>query len=859
MNHNNFPFWQALAAENLEKLRSSETGLSEKEARLRLKRVGKNRLSERKEHTLVGLFFSQFKSPLILLLLAAAILSLSLKDRTDALIIFLIIAVSGTLSFFQEKGAVKAVSKLLALVRIHTKVLREGQSYELPVEEIVPGDLVLLGAGDVVPGDCLILSSKDCFVDEAALTGETFHVEKQEGLLPPDTPLAKRSNCLWMGTHITSGSVKALVIQTGKETEFGKVSERLKFRPPETAFENGVRHFGYLLMEVTLLLVIAIFAFNIYLHRPFLESFLFALALAVGLTPQLLPAIISINLAHGARRMAKDKVIVKRLSSIENFGSMDVLCADKTGTLTSGVIELESAFDMDGSPSDEIFKFAYLNAAFQTGYTNPIDQAILHKKTLEISRWKKRDEIPYDFVRKRMSIVAQEDREAMLITKGAFEPILSVCTQVKTPTGALVPLNEVRAKLQERFTTYSQQGFRVLGLCTKPLEKQLIKHQDEEGMVFIGFLLFFDPPKPGIKEIIQQLHNTGVRLKIITGDHRLCAAHLAEQVGLSDSQILTGSEMRKISDVALIKKVEMIDLFAEIEPNQKERIILALRKAGHIVGFLGDGVNDATALHTADVGISVDTAVDVAKEVADIVLMKKDLKVLLHGIQEGRKTFANTLKYIFMATSANFGNMFSMAGVSVLIPFLPLLPKQILLMNLLTDFPEMTIATDRVDTEVLDRPVKWDLKFIKRFMVVFGLISSVFDWVTFFVLLFVLKAPQGQFRTGWFLESVASAALIVLVIRTRKPFFQSRPSPYLICSVIGCILIAMVLPYSPLAPLFGFEPIPLGFYYVIAAILGFYVFIVEIAKKVFYNYEEWRDKLPFKKKKRIHWNHSSRL
>ncbi|MBY0530053.1 MAG: magnesium-translocating P-type ATPase [Rhabdochlamydiaceae bacterium] len=853
MNHNNFAFWHHSQNELLEKLRSSESGLLEKEARVRLKRIGKNRLSQRSEHTLFGLFISQFKSPLILLLLAAAILSVSLKDRTDALIIFLIIAISGTLSFFQEKGAVQAVAKLLELVRIHTKVLREGKSYELFVEQIVPGDLVILSAGDVVPADCLILSSKDCFVDEAALTGETFHVEKQEGILPSETPLSKRTNCLWMGTHVISGIVKALVIQTGRQTEFGKVSERLKFRPPETAFENGVRHFGYLLMEVTLLLVIAIFAFNIYLHRPFLESFLFALALAVGLTPQLLPAIISINLSHGARRMAKDKVVVKRLSSIENFGSMDVLCADKTGTLTLGVIELEGALDIEGTSSDEVFKLAYLNAFFQTGYTNPIDQAILHKQTLEISHWKKRDEIPYDFVRKRISIVAQEEQNPILITKGAFEEILSVCTQAKTKAGGLVPINEIKQQLQERFAAYSQKGFRVLGLCTKPLEKQQIKSQDEEQMHFAGFLLFFDPPKPGVKEIIWQLHQTGVRLKIITGDHHLCAAHLAAQVGLSEDQILTGSQMRKISDTALIKKVEMIDLFAEIEPNQKERIILALRKAGHIVGFLGDGVNDATALHTADVGISVDTAVDVAKEIADIVLMKKDLKVLLHGVQEGRKTFANTLKYIFMATSANFGNMFSMAGVSVLIPFLPLLPKQILLMNLLTDFPEMTIATDRVDADVLERPVRWDLKFIKRFMVVFGLISSIFDWITFVVLLYVLKAPQGQFRTGWFLESIASAALIVLVIRTRKPFFQSRPSPYLIYSVIGSILIAIALPYTPLAPLFGLEPIPLGFYYVIAAILAFYVLLVEVAKKAFYNYESWKDKIHFKKKKRTQY------
>ncbi|MBS0603837.1 MAG: magnesium-translocating P-type ATPase [Verrucomicrobia bacterium] len=862
MNHSGFAFWHLGEKELLEKLRSTSGGLSHAEAAHRLKKVGRNLLASKAKHTLFSLFISQFKSPLILLLIAAAILSLSLRDKTDALIILLIVFASGILSFFQEKGAVRAVEKLVALVKVRAMVLREGKNCEIDLEEVVPGDIVLLSAGDIVPGDCRILESRDCYANEATLTGETFHIEKKEGIVAAATPLRDRSNALFMGSNIVSGTAKALVIYTGKSTEFGKVSEHLKFRPPETSFEKGIRHFGYLLLEVTLMMVIAIFAFNVYLQRPVLESFMFALALAVGLTPQLLPAIISINLSHGAKRMAKQKVIVKRLSSIENIGSMNVFCADKTGTLTHGVIELSGVMDAQGRPSKEVLLYAYLNSTFQSGYDNPIDKAIVAKEKIDVSAYRKLDEIPYDFNRKRLTVLASGPKEKLLISKGAFTSLLDICNEVEID-GMKRPIAALRTTLQEQFERFCAQGFRVIAVAYKLTDKEIVGMEDENGFIFVGFLLFFDPPKEGMKETLAKMKGAMVDVKIITGDHHLVAAHIAEELALLPKRdasqllqewirhhVLTGAQIRKMSDISLIRQVQSRTIFAEVEPNQKERIILALRKSGQVVGFLGDGINDATALHTADVGISVDSAADVAKEVADIVLLKKDLSVLLRGIQEGRRTFANTMKYIFMATSANFGNMFSMAGASLFLPFLPLLPKQILLTNLLTDCPEMTIATDRVDADTVDRPVKWDMQFIRKFMMVFGLISSIFDYMTFGVLLYVMKASPDVFRTGWFIESVLSASMIVLVVRTRKPFLSSRPGPLLTAAVAFIVIVTLLLPFSPLASAFGFVPLPMRFYSCIAAIVMLYIFSAEVAKKMFYAYPKWKE---LRNQKRLTW------
>jgi len=835
MDQNSNPFWSISGTELLNTLQTAAGGLTTNEAKQRLTKYGANRLKPQKRSDVLTLLFSQFKSPIILILLFATILSLFLHNIVDASIILAIVLISGLLGFWQEHGASDAVAKLLAIVQIKTAVLRDGNQQEIPVEDVVPGDIVIFNAGDIVPGDCLLIESKDLFVDEAMLTGETFPVEKAVSVLAVDTALAKRTNALWMGTHIVSGSAKALVTLTGKSTEFGKVSERLKLKPPETEFEHGIRRFGYFLGEVTLFLVVIIFAINVYLQRPVLESFLFSLALAVGLTPQLLPAIISINLAHGAKKMAQKKVIVKRLASIENFGSMNVICSDKTGTLTEGSVQVESAMDVKGMANDKVFLFAYLNAFYETGFTNPIDQAILNYRKIDLSDYRKQDEIPYDFLRKRLSISVIQGNTHLMLTKGALTNILEVCSSAETNEGTIVDIQSVKDKIQKHFEEFSNNGFRTLGIAYKNLpEDKPINKSDEKDMTFIGFLTLFDPPKANIIDTIGRLKSLGVSLKIITGDNRLVAASISKKMGLSDTKIISGPELRQMSDAALLRSVGSVDVFAEIEPNQKERIIIALRKAGNVVGYMGDGINDASALHAADVGISVDTAADVAKDAADIVLLEKDLGVLVEGVREGRTTFANTLKYVFMATSANFGNMFSMAGVSLFIPFLPLLPKQILLTNLLTDFPEMTIATDSVDEQMIDYPRRWDIKAIRKFMITFGLVSSFFDYLTFGLLLLVLHLNEGQFRTGWFLESVISASMIVLVIRSRKPFFRSRPGKYLLIATLSIAVITLVFPFTPLGNIFGFSPLALSTYLLLLLIVVVYILAAEITKRIFY-------------------------
>ena len=827
-------FWSLSTTEILQQLQTTNEGLSGDEAKQRLARYGSNLLKPARRSDVLTLLLAQFKSPIIVILFFATGLSFVLHDPVDALIILIIVFASGLLGFWQERGATNAVAKLLAIVQVKAAVLRDGASKEIPVEEIVPGDIVVLNAGDIVPGDCLIQESKDLFVDEATLTGETYPVEKAVVVLSAETPLGQRTNSLWMGTHVVSGSGKAVVIRTGKETEFGQVSERLKLRPQETDFEHGIRQFGYFLMEVTLVLVVAIFAINVYLARPVLDSFLFSLALAVGLTPQLLPAIISINLAHGAKRMAQEKVIVKRLASIENFGSMNVICADKTGTLTEGIVHLQSALDVAGAPSDKVLLYAYLNAFYETGFTNPIDEAIRTHRQFDLSGYQKQDEIPYDFLRKRLSILVSHDDTHLMVTKGALANVLAVCSSAETE-GGIVDIGVVREPVQKHFEEYSHKGFRTLGVSYRNMETgSRISKDDEAGMTFLGFLVLFDPPKPNMIETIGSLKNLGVSLKIITGDNHLVAANVSQQMGLAKTKIITGPDLLQMSDGALLKQVVDVDVFAEIEPNQKERIILALRKAGNVVGYMGDGINDASALHAADVGISVESAVDVAKDAADIVLLEKELGVLVQGVREGRTTFANTLKYVFMATSANFGNMFSMAGVSLFLPFLPLLPKQILLTNLLTDFPEMTIATDRVDSEMVDYPRRWDIKAIRKFMITFGLVSSVFDYLTFGVLLILLQATQDQFRTGWFMESVISASLIVLVIRSRKPFFKSRPGKYLLMTTLLVVVVTLILPFTTLGEIFGFNWLPISFVLLIGIIILFYIITAEVVKTVFY-------------------------
>jgi Mg2+-importing ATPase len=829
-------FWNLKEDDAFKKLSSEKSGLSDAEAGIRLKQYGLNTLKTRSRSSLFVLFLLQFKSPLSLLLIAAALLSTELGEFTDAVVILFIILASGILGFWQEKGAANALTGLLKMVQVKCSIVRGGKEIGLPVEQVVPGDIIILAAGDIIPADSLLLESKELFVDEAAFTGETFPVEKNRGIVPADAPLAKRHNSLFMGSHVISGKAKALVIKTGKQTEFGKISERLRTKIPETDFEQGIRHFGYMLMEITLILVIIIFATNILLHKPALDSILFSLALAVGLTPQLLPAIISINLSVGARAMAKNHVIVKRLSSIENFGSMNILCSDKTGTITEGKVTLRDALDIQGNRSEKTLKYAWLNASLQQGFNNPIDEAICSSYLGNKEEFTVQSEVPYDFLRKKLSVQVTNGKENFAITKGALNAMIEVCDRAETINGQVIPMAGNREAINNEYTKLSAAGYRVLGVAYKNTDNEKdFNRDDESNMIFLGFITLFDPPKKDVHQTILDLHRLGVQLKLITGDNALVARSLAKQIGIDEPAILAGKQLNEMSDLALFHQAVHTDIFAEVEPNQKERIILSLKKSGNVVGFMGDGINDAPALHTADVGVSVDSAVDVAKDASDIILLSQGLDVLVKGIVAGRKTFTNTMKYIFIATSANFGNMFSMAGASLFLPFLPLLPKQILLTNLLTDFPEMTIATDHVDAIGVDKPHKWDIRFIQRFMIVFGVISSVFDYVTFVVLLYFLRADEKVFRTAWFTESVISAALIVLVVRTRLPFFKSLPGKYLTIATSLVVIFVFILPYLPFSGLLGFSRLPLTFFGWMLLIVTAYIITAEFAKQWFFS------------------------
>jgi Mg2+-importing ATPase len=828
-------YWEIEKKDLLQQLETSPSGISETEAEKRLSVFGHNVLRKKKKQTGLSLFLNQFKSPIILILIAASAVSAGLRDFTDTAIILAIIIMSGSLSFMQEHSATNAVEKLLRTVKTRVILFRDSKRKEVFIDEIVPGDIVFLSAGSLIPADYVLIEEKDLFVNEAMLTGETFPVEKGIQSSPQGHSLAQRTNCVFMGTTVESGTATAVAVKTGVNTEIGKIADRLVLKSPETDFERGVRRFGYLLMEVTLILVLIVFAINVYFHHPVIETLIFSLALAVGLTPQLLPAIISVNLSKGSQAMSKKGVIVKRLASIENFGTMDILCTDKTGTLTEGKVYLHDYLDINKNKDKKILFYAFLNASFQTGLKNPIDEAIVNFEKHEISDYEKVDEIPYDFQRRRLSVVVKEQVNGnILISKGALKSILDVCKYLEVE-GKEYEINSFRDNIDKPYQEWSKNGFRILGLAYKKVEEQKVYSKtDESGMTLLGFLLFLDPPKDDAKQMVSELSKLGVDLKIITGDNRFISRYTAESVGFPIKGLLTGDELDRMSDEAILHAVENNNIFAEVDPNQKEKIILSLKKLGHVVGFMGDGINDATAIHAADVGISVNTAVDVAKEAADIVLLEKELETLKDGVVEGRKTFANTLKYVFMATSANFGNMFSVAGASLFLPFLPMLPKQILLTNFLTDFPEMTIATDEVDRELVEKPRKWDIKFIKRFMIFFGLMSSIFDYITFGVLLFILKADTVSFRTGWFMESVLSASFVVLVIRTRKPFFQSRPGKYLLFATLLIALITIVIPCLPFSGFLGFRPVSINFILALAIILFSYITLADVGKRIFY-------------------------
>jgi Mg2+-importing ATPase len=838
-------YWSLAAGTLLARLSSSDRGLSEASAAQRLARVGPNSVEEQAQATALRLLLRQFESPLVLILLFGAVVSLGLRDWLEASIILAIVCGSALLGFSQEYRASAAVAQLRQRLALTVRVRRDGAEQSVPAAALVPGDVVELAAGNLVPADGLVLEARDFLVTEASLTGESFPVEKRAGVLAPETPLAARTNCVFLGTSVRSGTARALIVATGRATAFGAIAGRLAAQPEETDFARGVRHFGQLLLRVMFLMVLFVLAVNQLLGRPAIESLLFAVALAVGLSPELLPAIVSVTLSRGARAMAQRGVIVRKLEAIENLGSMDVLCTDKTGTLTSGVIDLAAALGPDGEPSRTVRELAYHNAALETGIENPLDQAIVaaaRGEGVSIAAQIKVDEIPYDFSRRRLTIVARIPEDSgshLLITKGAYSNVLSVCSSVARGDGQTALDEAMRAKLDALYRSKGIQGYRVLAVASRRLPAKLhYGIEDESGLCFAGFLLFLDAPKPDAQKTLAALAGLGIRTKIITGDNRYVAAHVGASVGLDPQALLTGEQLAGMRDEALWHLAERTDLFAEVDPQQKERIVRALQRTGHAVGYLGDGINDAPALSAADVGISVDQAVDVARESADVIILRPDLDVLRRGVEDGRRTFVNTLKYIQITTSANFGNMVSMALATPLLPFLPLAAKQILLNNFLSDVPSIAISTDNVDQERLARAQRWDVRGLQHFMLVFGLVSTAFDLVTFFVLLQVFGSSEAVFQTAWFVVSVLTELLVVLVLRTHGAFWRSRPGMLLLWSTVAVSIIAIALPHANgVAAAFGFVPLPLSLSGALVLIVLAYVSCTELAKRVFYRNE----------------------
>jgi Mg2+-importing ATPase len=830
MNDQPAPFWSFSTEEALVQVQASYNGLDDTAAAERKKNHFKKSLPPLLRELLH--FLAQFKKPLTLLLIVALFFSALLGEYVNAGIILSILLLSSILGFVQERNAGKAIEKLRSMILAKAMVRRNGKEYSLPLGDVVEGDIVLLNAGDIVPADSLILESEDLYVNEAALTGESFPAEKKPGQLPVNTPLIQRSNSVFSGSNVISGTATVLAMACGDFSELGKLEKELDTTIQETAFERGLRTFGLMLMRAALIMAGIILIINISTGRPALDSLLFALALSLGLTPEILPAIVAITLASGAKRLAAKKVIVKKLSAIQNFGAIDILCSDKTGTLTEGEVQVFACLRADGAESPLVRQYAYLNAYYESGYTNPIDEAIRTNAISDTTGFSKFDEVPYDFIRKRLSVVVEKAGQQLMITKGAVKNILQACTYIHTAQDTIEPIQGYLDAIGNRFDDYCSQGFRTLGVSYKDVSGDpLINKDDESDMIFLGFILLFDPPRKEIANLVNALKKQKVSLKIITGDNTLIARTTAAQIGISSDKIISGAELHVLSDEALARKAQIIDIFAEIEPSQKERIVRALQKKGHVVGYLGDGINDASALKAADVGISVHNAVDVAKESADLILLEKGLDVILEGIAEGRKTYLNTLKYIFITISANFGNMFSMAGASIFLPFMPLLPAQILLTNFATDLPALAIASDHVDQEMLRKPRRWDNKLIRNFMVLFGLESSLFDFITFGVLLFLFKADPEAFRTGWFIETVITEIAILLVIRTRRTFFKSNVSGLLMGISILVIAAVIILPYLPFAQAIGFTPLPFA---MVASMIGIalvYAWVGEISKR----------------------------
>ncbi|MDR3531667.1 MAG: magnesium-translocating P-type ATPase [Rhodopila sp.] len=829
-------FWTRTTDELTAALGSGVDGLTPDEAARRLVQYGRNRAAAPDRPPAWRRFAGRFANPLVMILLFASALSAATGDVASFVIVGSIVLLSVLLDFAQETRAQNAVDALQAKVALRARVRRGGAEIVVPVAELVPGDVVQLRAGDLVPGDGRLLAARDFFVNEALLTGESYPVEKHAVAAPPAAADITQAEAAAMaGTSVVSGSATLLIAATGRHTALGQLAGSLIAPPPPTAFDVGLRRFSMLLLRVTVVLVILVLTESLWFQRGWLESLMFALALAVGLTPELLPMIVTVTLAHGAVRLARSRAIVKHLPAIHDLGAMDVLCTDKTGTLTEASIHMVRATDAAGAENPAVFELAWLNSYFETGLKNPLDEAILAHATQDGAAWRKLDEVPFDFERRRVSVLVEREGGRLLIVKGAPEDVLRLSAATGVPGGETTPLDATRrAALVDAFDRIGMEGCRALGVAFRAVGAEHVEIRDEADLVFAGFVVFLDPPKASAGAAIHRLERDGVAVKIITGDNEHVATALCAQLGVKVTGMVTGSALAALSEEALRARLRRTNLFCRMTPQQKLRVILALKASGKTVGYLGDGINDAPSLHAADVGVSVDSAADVAKAAADIVLLEQDLAVLHDGVIEGRRTVINVNKYILMASSANFGNILSMVLAGLFLPFLPLLPIQVLLTNLLYDVAQAGLPVDRVDDEALVRPIHWDLRLIERFMLVMGPISTLFDVVTFAVLLLIFHMAEAQFRTGWFIESLVTQTLMIFAVRTRRRLFESRPHRVVTLLAFGISGLTLALPFLPVGEWFEFVTLGWAYYaYLAAATLGFLV-AVEAVKRVFF-------------------------
>jgi len=831
----------------LKELESQLSGLTEAQADSRLKQVGTNEIAREKHKSALMRLLGNVKNPLVLLLTALGVLSYLTGDLRATVVIFVMVVLGVALRFFQEMRADNAAEKLKAMVSNTATLVRDGKEEEVSLKMLVPGDIIRLAAGDMVPADVRVLAAKDLFLNQAALTGEALPVEKKAAQASADVqnPLDLPNLC-FLGSNVESGSATAVVIQTGDRTYFGSLAASIVGQRQLTSFDKGVNKFTWLMICFIAVMVPAVFLINGLSKHNWLEAFLFAMAVAVGLTPEMLPMIVTVNLSKGAIVMSRKKVIVKRLNAIQNFGAMDVLCTDKTGTLTQGKIVLEKHLDVNGEPSEKVLQYGYLNSYHHTGLKNLLDEAILDHEELEErlkakEKYRKIDEIPFDFVRRRMSVVVEDETGLnTLICKGAVDEVLSLCTRVETNGGVIAVQPEHDAKRRQIADDLNGQGFRVIALAYKQMpggsDEPVYSVKDESDLILIGFLAFLDPPKATATEALKRLHGLNVDVKVLTGDNEIITAYICKEVGISVEHLLLGPQIETMSEAELAEAASATSVFARLAPAHKEHIIRALQSKGHVLGFMGDGINDAPALKAADVGISVDSAVDIAKESSDIILLENSLLVLEQGVLEGRRVFGNIIKYIKMAASSNFGNMFSVVGASAFLPFLPMLPIQVLTNNLLYDFSQTTIPTDEVDADWLIKPRKWAIDKILRFILFIGPISSIFDYATFFMMLYVFNCWQNPvlFHTGWFVESIFTQTLIIHVIRTNKiPFIESWASWPLILTSVIIVAVGAWLTVSPLAKTLGFVTLPPMYWLYLAIILLGYAILTQLVKTWF--------------------------